>query len=150
MAPEPETSTWCTNKFYILNEYQSLSPRYTPEQYIFISFLKKYGIKTDLNFCCEMTSILAHASESHIAHNFTIFTSEQLGLKIIDKFNEKDVTKYLYTNDYLEKVALGEVKKDQLDAHIRERNIKLFINFLKNPVAWLYFFKYNQLFKPHS
>lgn len=150
LAPEPETSTWCIKNFYILNEYQSLPPRYTPEQYIFISFLNKNGIKASLKFCCEMTSRLAHASENYIAQNFTIFSSEQLGLKIIDKFNQKEVAKYLYSNDYLEKVALGEIKNKQLDSHIKKRNIKLIIRFLKNPLAWLSFIKLNQLFKPHS
>lgn len=105
LAPEPETSKWFdTHELApmqkVLSEYSHLRGRYCPEQYIWVTFLKKFmNINFDNMF--DITEDNIEMTNISFANNLVIISDKDYGIKFI-KWNTEYEDNIYYFMDWLE------------------------------------------------
>jgi hypothetical protein len=95
LAPEPETTRWFDGKFEFFNTIPSISCRYASEQYIWISFLRKKGLRIRFEYSNHLSIDKVLLSEQTIVNNFVIETPQNLGLSLPRKLEDGDMDAYI-------------------------------------------------------
>jgi hypothetical protein len=141
LAPEPETSRWNLGKFSIFNECPELMMRYVPEQYIFVAFLAKHNIDASLIYPCELDLEKSVLSELLISENFSIFTYEELGLRIPERLLTDMHPRDIYDKNTLKKANPISARKE-LKRKIFNKKLLLIRRFVNSPKMWKDFVNY--------
>jgi hypothetical protein len=100
LAPEPETTRWFDRKFEFFNTLPSISCRYAPEQYIWISFLRKKGLRIRFEYSNHLSIDNVLLSEQTIVNNFVIETPQNLGLNLPQRFEDGDIYSIYQVSDW--------------------------------------------------
>lgn len=87
LSEEPKNTRWFENRPRPKPDlYPMDSIRYFPEQYIWVSFLRKY-LNVPFEFYSEVSSYLLKLSEKALVNNFVVMNPWQLGIQV-DKFDQ--------------------------------------------------------------
>lgn len=90
-------------KSWLLNNPIFKARRYVPEQYIWVSFLRKASLSADIGFPLDFELEQFSMSEQSIAQNFIIKTYDELGLHIPSRLLGSDV-RSVYTASDLDRI----------------------------------------------
>lgn len=89
-----------------IRRFEMMPGKYTEEQYLWISFLKRQGLDVDLQWIYDVDSRNAFLSELSIVNNFAILTVEDMGIALpphVFNFAPRSVYSHL---DWVELLAV--------------------------------------------
>jgi len=87
LAPAEETVAWrnnCENRPWYDKRWPTV--RYVPEQYLWITALRKAGHPDALDYCQQMSRQMLERSELSIVNNFAIIPERSLGVVVPSRF----------------------------------------------------------------
>ena len=114
LAPAGETLHWRDKlQTKILGGTEGLEVRYVPEQYVWISALRKAGHEYELGQCCEIPRSLIAASELSILNNFRIVDERSLGMVFPSGFLRHGVWKTYSRQEWQKLYELYCVRSDK-------------------------------------
>lgn len=97
-APEPETSRWLDTHPRPANDFETWAMyRYTVEQYVWLSFLRKHG-EVEFEFKSDLTNDAINESELTLANNLVIAEISELDLRFLKYPLPKSTWVPLYTH----------------------------------------------------
>jgi len=82
LTPEPETSRWHDTRPHPLNDHEHFAYRYTVEQYIWLSFLRKHG-EVLFDHKTDLSNDSINISELTIANNLVLVEMTQLQVRFM-------------------------------------------------------------------
>ena len=119
-APAEETVAWRDRiKGRVLGGVDGLEVRYVPEQYLWISALRKAGHDFQLGQCCEIPRELIEPSELSILNNFRIVDERSLGVVFPSGFLRHGVWKTYSRQEALRLYELYCVRGDRAEIEAR-------------------------------
>jgi hypothetical protein len=125
--------------------YNKYPVRLAPEQYLWLTFLRRQGIDIDLEYVEDVNIQKLALSEVSLASNFEIKTAAQLGLNIPTRFIENGNSDGIYSQADFERILTVGTDIDAARKIFSKRNRKAILRFMKKPSRWGWFEKISSI-----